>query len=145
LDLHSLRSLVFENYTTQNLLQATRFYTTQVSTVNGTEISGYCFDEDKDMVWLEGTAQMALAYKMASDEHNADAIISELEKSFVNALFLPLPMAYHLLVTMAQTMAKKCYGTTQVLLRPFRPQPDISLQKMVLTLYHGAKKRDSLN
>lgn len=87
LDLHSLGSLVFESYSTQNLLLADRFYTTQVSTVNGTEISGYCFDEDKDVVWLEGTAQMALAYKMASDENKADAIISELEKSFVNSSF----------------------------------------------------------
>ena len=85
LDLHSLGSLIFKDYSPQILLQADRFYTTQTSTVNGLEISGYCFDEDKDVVWLEGTAQMAVAYKISGNDFFANELILELEKSFINS------------------------------------------------------------
>ncbi len=85
LDLHSLGGLIFEDYSPQNLFQADRFYTTQTSTVNGLEISGYCFDEDKDVVWLEGTAQMAVAHKISGNDFIANELIVELEKSFMNS------------------------------------------------------------
>jgi len=85
LDLHSLGSLIFEDYAPQNLFQADRYYTTQISTVNGSEISGYCFDEDKDVVWLEGTAQMAVAHKISGNDFFANELIFELEKSFINS------------------------------------------------------------
>jgi len=85
LDLHSLGSLIFEDYSPQNLLQADRFYTTQTSTVNGLEISGYCFDEDKDVVWLEGTAQMAVAHIISGNDFYANELIIEIEKSFINS------------------------------------------------------------
>ena len=88
LDLLSLGNLIFENYPEHNLLQADRFFTTQISTVNGTAISGYCFDEDKDVVWLEGTGQMAAAFRTAGDESKTNIIISELEKSFINSASL---------------------------------------------------------
>ncbi len=85
LDLHSLGSLIFKDYSPQNLFQADRFYTTQTSTVNGLEISGYCFDEDKDVVWLEGTAQMAVAHKISGNDIFANELIVELEKSSINS------------------------------------------------------------
>ena len=85
LDLHSLGGLIFEDYSPQNLFQADRYYTTQTSTVNGLEISGYCFDEDKDVVWLEGTAQMAVAHKISGNDFSANELIVELEKSFINS------------------------------------------------------------
>ncbi len=85
LDLHSLGSLIFKDYSPQNLLQADRFYTTQTSTVNGLEISGYCFDEDKDVVWMEGTAQMAVAHKISGNDIFANELIVELEKSSINS------------------------------------------------------------
>ncbi|MBT8297249.1 MAG: hypothetical protein KJO52_02870 [Maribacter sp.] len=85
LDLHSIGHLIFEDYSPQNLLQADRFYTTQMSTVNGLEVSGYCFDEDKDVVWLEGTAQMAVAHKMSGNDFFANELLVELEKSFINS------------------------------------------------------------
>ena len=49
------------------------------------EISGYCFDEDKDVVWLEGTAQMAVAHKISGNDFFANELIVELEKSFINS------------------------------------------------------------
>ena len=85
LDLLTLGNLIFKNYPEQNLLQTNRFVNTQISTVNGTEISGYCFDEDKDVVWLEGTAQMAVALNKAGDLSKCNTIISELEKSIINS------------------------------------------------------------
>ncbi len=83
LDLHSLGELIFENYPQHNLELAALYRTTQISTVNGMSISGFCFDEDKDVVWLEGTAQVALADKIVGNEFEANAIIAEIEKSFI--------------------------------------------------------------
>lgn len=88
LDLHSLGHLIFEDYAPQNLLQADRYYNTQISTVNELEISGYCFDEDKDVVWLEGTAQMAVAHKISGDDLFANELLVELEKSFIKSTSL---------------------------------------------------------
>lgn len=85
LDLHSLGSLILEGYSPQNLFHAEQFYNTQTSTVNGMEISGYCFDEDKDVVWLEGTAQMAAAHKFLDNIVIAEELLIELEKSFINS------------------------------------------------------------
>ena len=85
LDLHSLGSLIFDNYAATGLTEAARFLNTQTLTVNGTEISGYCFDEDKDVIWLEGTAQMAVAYNKIEDTKNANNIVTELEKSLIKS------------------------------------------------------------
>lgn len=85
LDLHSLGGLIFKEFSADNLFAADRFLNTQTSTVNGLDIEGYCFDEDKDVVWLEGTAQMAVAFQTLKNEENAEKIITELEKSLINS------------------------------------------------------------
>ncbi|EAR02351.1 predicted membrane protein [Maribacter sp. HTCC2170] len=88
LDLHSLGGLILKGYSPENLMQAERFLNTQISTVNGLEISGYCFDEDKDVVWLEGTAQMATAHKFLNNNSIAEELLIELEKSFINSALI---------------------------------------------------------
>lgn len=85
LDLHSLGNLIFEEFSAKNLEEADRYYTTQTSTVNGLTISGYCFDDDKDVVWLEGTAQMAVAYQVSNNEAIANNLILQLEKTIMNS------------------------------------------------------------
>ena len=52
LDLHSLGYLIFENFPKEVLIKAERYKNTQVANFNGKEISCYCFDEDKDVIWL---------------------------------------------------------------------------------------------
>jgi hypothetical protein len=83
LDVYSLSSSIFADIPIDALLQADRFYTQQESTMTGEVISGYCFDEDKDVVWLEGTAQMAVAFKSMGYTEKSDFLIKELEKSFI--------------------------------------------------------------
>ncbi|MBT8264195.1 MAG: hypothetical protein KJN75_02555 [Muriicola sp.] len=85
LDLHSLGSLIFESFPVEILSNASRYLTVQSSTTNGLTISGYCFDEDKDVVWLEGTAQMALAYQVAGIKEESATIVTNLQKAFIKS------------------------------------------------------------
>lgn len=83
MDLHSLPSLIFKSDASLFLDKADRFFTVQQHTVNQLTLGGFCFDEDLDVVWLEGTAQMALAYKYSGMQDAYEMAIGELEKSFV--------------------------------------------------------------
>ena len=85
LDLHSLGSLIFESFPVEILSNASRFLTAHSSTTNGLTISGYCFDEDKDVVWLEGTAQMALAYQVAGIKEESATIMTNLQKALIKS------------------------------------------------------------
>jgi hypothetical protein len=80
LDLHPWSYLIFENYPTSTLTTANRHLTTQKSTVTGKEITGYCFDEDRDAVWFEGTGQMTLAFHFANRLAERDQYLLEMEK-----------------------------------------------------------------
>ncbi|WP_339714392.1 hypothetical protein [uncultured Kriegella sp.] len=86
LDLHALAQMIFEDFPKINLERTEAlFFTTQWSTLTGQSVSGYCFDEDKDVVWLEGTGQMAAAYSEIGNNEKANALIRELEKTFINS------------------------------------------------------------
>ncbi|MGB5228354.1 MAG: hypothetical protein WBN55_08825 [Eudoraea sp.] len=81
MDLHSLGYLIFENFPEEVLIKAERYKNTQIASFNGEVISGYCFDEDKDVIWLEGTAQMALAFKEANMTYEANSALQQLQKA----------------------------------------------------------------
>ncbi len=84
LDLHSLSSAILDGFSANVLTQADdRYFTQQEFTLSGEVISGYCFDEDKDVVWLEGTAQMAVAFNAMGNIGRSTDIILELEKTFI--------------------------------------------------------------
>lgn len=85
LDLHSLSYLIFENFPPNVLDSADRYLTIEQSTITKKEIKGYCFDEDIDVIWLEGTAQMALARAAAQQHEASSEIIGELEKNLVGS------------------------------------------------------------
>lgn len=80
LDLHPWSYLIFNNFPSQTLNSATRHLTTKKSTVTSQEITGYCFDEDRDVVWFEGTGQMALAFHFANLPKERDNYLKEMEK-----------------------------------------------------------------
>ncbi|WP_297702994.1 hypothetical protein [uncultured Eudoraea sp.] len=84
MDLHSLGYLIFENFPEDVLYKADRYKNTRVASFNGEVITGYCFDEDKDVIWLEGTAQMALAFKQANMGNEANEFIGQLQKAQMN-------------------------------------------------------------
>lgn len=79
LDLHPWSYSLFPDFPITALSTTDRFLTTQTST-SGVSITGYCFDVDKDVVWLEGTGQMALAYGLANNGSEKEFYLSEIEK-----------------------------------------------------------------
>jgi hypothetical protein len=95
LDLHSWGYCTFEDFPVAVLKNANRFLTTKQSTANQKMISGFCFDEDRDVVWLEGTGQMVVAYIKAKEESEAQKYLQEMKKnlikspSFLNSYGLP--------------------------------------------------------
>ncbi|MGI9547908.1 MAG: hypothetical protein ACR2MM_11750 [Flavobacteriaceae bacterium] len=89
LDLHSLGYLVLDKYPNAVLEQAVRYQNIQLSTSTSKQLVGYCFDEDLDVIWLEGTAQIALAYKNAHQYSRSANIIEEIEKTFINSEISP--------------------------------------------------------
>ncbi len=88
LDLHTLGFNILENFPVTVLYQAERYKNTQTSTLTGEEIIGYCFDEDQDVIWLEGTAQMAVAFQNAGLESEANVLLEQLEKTFIKSTTL---------------------------------------------------------
>lgn len=85
LDLHSLGFSILKDFPVATLEHANRYKNTQVATVTGKEVTGYCFDDDKDVIWVEGTAQMSVAYNHAGNTSQANELLLELEKTFITS------------------------------------------------------------
>lgn len=85
LDLHSLSYIILTDFPESTLEQANRYKNTQIATVTGQELTGYCFDDDKDVIWLEGTAQMTVAFNHAGNIAKANDLLLELEKTFISS------------------------------------------------------------
>lgn len=83
LDLHSLGVLIFGDLPPTVLEQADRFRNTQMATLSGLELYGYGFDEDGDVIWLEGTAQMTLALHLNGWPGKKAALLEQMEKSLI--------------------------------------------------------------
>ena len=74
---------LFPNYPHSSLGAAQRFLNTQTSTLTGNSIEGYDIDEDRDAIFMEGTGQMALAWKLSGNSFQYERFIAELDKGFV--------------------------------------------------------------
>ncbi len=79
LDVFPWSYLIFEDYPVSALTSADRFLCSHTA-INGVEITGYCFDEDKDVVWPEGTGQMTLAFHFAGRMAEKELYLNELER-----------------------------------------------------------------
>jgi hypothetical protein len=68
----------------------TEFRTQKAADLTGNVIDGFDFSgppnqaPDKDAVWLEGTGQMAVAYRVFADVLKSDLFVNEMEKSIVD-------------------------------------------------------------
>ena len=89
LDLHSWGYCVFEDFPENVLQNANRFLTAKKSTLTHHLIHGYCFDEDRDVVWFEGTGQMAIAFIKAKKEKEAQFYLSSMEKNMIHSKLFP--------------------------------------------------------
>ena len=85
LDLHSWSYLIFEDYPISSLTSADRFLTTQRASAINQDIIGYCFDIDRDVVWLEGTGEMIVAFNLAGMEDEASFYLGEMEKMILDS------------------------------------------------------------
>jgi len=85
LDNQSWAYCLFPDYPVSALYTADRFLTQQTATINNQLIHGYDIDEDRDAVFLEGTAQMALAFRMAGLQSQAAYYLNEMEKVLVSS------------------------------------------------------------
>lgn len=89
LDLNSWGYCTFEDFPVDVLTKASRFLTTQKSTITNNSISGYCFDEDREVVWLEGTGQMIVAWIKANKDVEAQKYLKEMKKNLVQSSQFP--------------------------------------------------------
>ena len=85
MDLHSWGYMIFNDYPVTALSTAQRYLNTQTADVSGQTVTGYCFDDDKDVVWLEGTGQMALAFDLANNIKERDYYLAEMEKILIQS------------------------------------------------------------
>ncbi len=85
LDLHPWGYCIFEDFPVAVLAKASRYITTKTSTVLNKQITGYCFDIDKDVVWLEGTGEMIVAFQHAGQNTEAEYYTAELEKMILES------------------------------------------------------------
>lgn len=60
-----------------------KFEISTTSTITGELINGYCFDEDQDVLWFEGTGQVAVMHWVAGDHQAAKEVLEELEKGWI--------------------------------------------------------------
>lgn len=109
LDLHGLSFGILKNFPETVLTKADRYTNTQIATVTGKELTGYCFDDDKDVIWLEGTAQMAVAYQLAKNDTKANELVAEIEKTFITSTVLENAIGLPYTANFGTT-----YGTNQL-------------------------------
>ena len=81
LDCHSWSYCIFNDYPVATLYASDRFLTTKTATVTGQTVNGYDIDVDRDVVFLEGTGQMAVAFHQAGLPSQTDYYLSEMEKA----------------------------------------------------------------
>jgi len=83
LDLHSWGYCAFPRMPQRTLDEAAMFLTSKKIKASGIEITGFCFDLDHDSVWLEGTGEMAVAYRSAGRGYTADFYLDEMGKALI--------------------------------------------------------------
>ncbi len=80
----------FEDFPNSVLQKADMFLSNRTSTITSVPVNGYCFDTDRDVVWLEGTGQMAVAFNKAGQTDKASYYLGEIEKVMkVSGAFAP--------------------------------------------------------
>lgn len=87
LDVHPWSYCALENFPENTLNVADQFITTITPTVLSESITGFCFDADKDCIWLEGTGEMVVAFNKAHQYALANYYLEQMAKMFVESKF----------------------------------------------------------
>jgi hypothetical protein len=80
LDCFAWAYCMIDNFPASVLTSANRFVNAQTATLNGATVLGYAPDPDRDVVWIEGTCQMVVAYQLAGDTAAANLYLREMRK-----------------------------------------------------------------
>ena len=83
LDNHAWGYCMLEDFPYSALEKTDRYTCTKTATVNGKLVTGYSPDIDRDIVWPEGTGQMAVAFQNAGRPDLANEILTEMEKLLI--------------------------------------------------------------
>jgi cellulose synthase operon protein B len=83
LDLHPWAYCIFENFPVETLIEADMYLVTMATEFHEEEVTGYCFDLDKDNIWFEGVGQMVVAFNEAGLYDQSAFYLSELEKVMI--------------------------------------------------------------
>ena len=89
LDVHAWSYCAFENFPVYTLTFAEQFVTSVLATTANHQVTGFCFDMDNDVVWLEGTGEMVVAFNEAGFSNEANFYLKELEKMMVESKYTP--------------------------------------------------------
>lgn len=89
LDNHSWGYCGIEDFPFTVLEKTDRYVNTQLATVNGLSVTGFAPDIDKDVVWLEGTGQMVIAYQKSGMKELADFYLKEMMKPVILSQLFP--------------------------------------------------------
>lgn len=86
MDNHSWGYCAFEDFPYSVLEKTSMYMNTQTATLTWQPISGFAPDIDKDVVWIEGTGQMAVAYQKSGHFDLANYYLNEMQKLVVSSL-----------------------------------------------------------
>ncbi len=120
LDCYSWAPPALSSFTSILPLAEIEFSTAHICNLTGVLVSGYDFSgmpgqqPDRDAVWIEGTAQMAVAYQFVENPTKANALIQEIEKTIITTSLNGQGAAY-------ATNAGTAYGFTMDSLHPAAP------------------------
>lgn len=84
LDNYAWGFCAFEDFPIETLDHASQFQNTQTATVTGLQVTGYAPDIDNDVVWLEGTGEMVVAWNKAGKDSTARYYLREMNKAVVD-------------------------------------------------------------
>ncbi len=89
LDNHSWGYCGIEDFPFSVLEKTDRYLNTQIATIGGLPVTGFAPDIDKDVVWMEGTGQMVIAFQKAGELSLADYYLVEMSKPVISTTAYP--------------------------------------------------------
>lgn len=89
LDVNAWSTCVLEDFPVAAVHNTGLFFVSRMASANQLPVKGFCFDADKDDIWLEGTGEMVLAMQQKGFNNQAAFYLRELEKTTLSSVTYP--------------------------------------------------------
>ncbi len=89
LDVNAWSACVLENFPAAAVHNTGLFFVTLQASANQLPVKGFCFDSDRDDIWLEGTGEMILGLRQKGFNNEAAFYLRELEKMILPSATYP--------------------------------------------------------